>query len=485
MKRGLYRLLIALMAVALFVNVNNAHAGWVSDWVQQKVQSSPNYFQGQQRGYYSFGSFSARWRAPHTFYPFTISTPSLKVGCGGIDIFGGGFGFVNPKYLVQQLQTMLQAAPAVAFDIALKTLCEQCSQTIKSIEGIIQKLNGTQFNACKATRALMVSLVSKMSPEWAEKNRAAVDEAHQTLSGYVDMFTDIFEKQQHISPTNPSTSQPAAAQSSYKDMTKGCPSDLKELFATPDTTILEQVAKKSGFSQDYVNLIRGLVGDIQIKVVNNADGKPELRIIQIQPCPQNKGITLDDFYMGNVYAEPPSGPEACYNAHTLNLLTYVSNQLNGIHDRMVNGGKFTTEQISLMRSSPVPVYQALKMAIATGQDQSVIGTLTDVVAKAYAYGSMSDLYNATLHLIYTAREAIEKESMHSTTCNLSITAADMTALTNFVNVIYKKQQLILEDFMKTANEINSIASMVKNYREAKNIVASALAGAVNTPAVKF
>lgn len=482
MSRGKLLFLTVLLAFSLH---SIAYAGWVSDWVQQKVENSPNYFQGQQRGYYSFGSFSARWRAPHTFYPFTLSAPSLKVGCGGIDVFGGGFGFVNPKYLVQQLQTMLQAAPAVAFDIALKTLCEQCSQTVNWIESIVQKLNGLQFDACKATRAGIVALVSKLSPEWAEKNRAAVDEAHQTLSGYVDMFTDIFEKQQHISPTNPSTSQPAAAQSSYQEMTKGCPSDIKSLFATGNTTLLEQVAKKTGFSQDYVNLIRGLIGDIQIKVVNNTDGKPELKIIQIQPCPQNKSITLDDFYTGNVYAEPPSGPDACYDAHTLNLLTYVSNNLQDIYSRIVSNGKFTSQELALIQTSPVPVYQAIKMAIATGQEQSVIGTLTDIVAKAYAYGSMSDLYNAALHLIYTAREAIEKESMHSSNCNISITAADMTALTNFVNTIYKKQQLILQDYMKTANEINSIAEMVNNYRKVGNIIKAALSSAINTPALKL
>ncbi len=482
--RGGYKTLFLIFAFIFSVQ-SLAYGGWVNDWVQQKVATSPGYFQGQKRGYFTFGSFSARWKSPGTFYPFTFSVPSLKVGCGGIDIFGGGFGFVNPQYLVQQLQTMLQAAPAVAFDIALKTLCEQCSQTIGKIESMIQQLNGLQFNACKATRAGIVALVSKLSPEWADKNRAAVDEAHQTLHGFADMFTDIFESQQGISPTNPHTSQPASAQSSAQDMTKNCPQDIKDLFATNGTTVLEQVAKKSGFSSEYTNLIRGLVGDIQINVVNNHAGKPQLRIVQIQPCPQNKSITLDDFYMGNVYAEPPSGPQGCYNAHTLNLLTYVSNNLQSIYDKIVNGGAFTSQEVSIINTSPVPVYQALRMAVATGQEQSVIGTLTDVVAKAYAYGSMSDLYNAALHLIYTAREAIEKEGNHSPDCNLSITAADMTALTNFVNAIYKKQQLIMQDFMSVVGQINSLAAMVNNYRQAENIVKASLSSAVNSQAVKF
>ena len=102
-----------------------ARAGFVDDWITQKSETSPGYFEGQKRGYFTGGSFSARW--PQTRdYLVSFEPPRLKFGCGGIDAFMGGFSFMNFEYLVQKLQRIIQAAPAAAFDLALKNLCEPC-----------------------------------------------------------------------------------------------------------------------------------------------------------------------------------------------------------------------------------------------------------------------------------------------------------------------------------------------------------------------
>ncbi|MCP4339036.1 MAG: hypothetical protein GY799_09170, partial [Desulfobulbaceae bacterium] len=87
-------------------------AAWVDDWLQQKTTTSPNHFSGQQRGYYSGGSFNARWPNTST-YPVTVEMPRVKSGCGGIDVFMGGFSFMNTDYLVDKLQGILTNAAAV------------------------------------------------------------------------------------------------------------------------------------------------------------------------------------------------------------------------------------------------------------------------------------------------------------------------------------------------------------------------------------
>lgn len=81
---------IMTATIALFFFLPTiASAAWVDDWLQQKTTTSPNYFSGQQRGYYSGGSFNARW--PNTTsYPVTVEMPRIKSGCGGIDVFTGG-----------------------------------------------------------------------------------------------------------------------------------------------------------------------------------------------------------------------------------------------------------------------------------------------------------------------------------------------------------------------------------------------------------
>ena len=106
-------IVVAVIAGAMLSVPSAQAAGWVDDWLTQRAGSSPNYFAGQQRGYYSGGSFSGCWHNT-TSYPVTVETPRIKSGCGGIDVFMGGMSFLNTNYLVNKLQTILSGASAVA-----------------------------------------------------------------------------------------------------------------------------------------------------------------------------------------------------------------------------------------------------------------------------------------------------------------------------------------------------------------------------------
>ena len=145
---------IVVSVIMTLMLADNASAAWVDDWLDQKTTTSPNYLSGQQRGYYSGGSFNARWPSSVS-YPVTIETPRIKSGCGGIDVFMGGFSFMNTDYLVNKLQGILSGAASVAFDLGLKTLCEQCSNTIKNFEAISDKLNSMQLDECSAAKELV------------------------------------------------------------------------------------------------------------------------------------------------------------------------------------------------------------------------------------------------------------------------------------------------------------------------------------------
>ena len=145
-----HKLSMPILLIALLLP-SVASSAWVDDWLQQQTTTSPSYFPGQQRGYYSGGSFNARWPST-TDYPITIEPPRIKSGCGGIDVFMGGASFMNTDYLVDKLQGILTGAAAVAFDLALKTLCEQCSNTIKNFEAIADKLHSMQLEECAAAK---------------------------------------------------------------------------------------------------------------------------------------------------------------------------------------------------------------------------------------------------------------------------------------------------------------------------------------------
>ena len=92
-----------------------AHAqGWAESWFDNVTYTQPGSFEDQARGYVTAGGMSGRIDV-HDDYPLSLTLPKVKAGCGGIDMFLGGMSFLDPDYLVQKLETILQAAPAVAF----------------------------------------------------------------------------------------------------------------------------------------------------------------------------------------------------------------------------------------------------------------------------------------------------------------------------------------------------------------------------------
>lgn len=124
---------------------------WFDSLMNQNV-STPAVYMSQQRGYFTAGGIQSR--TPNSRLRFvSVTPPKMTAGCGGIDMFWGGFTFLNPEYLIQAFQNILSHAPAFAFDLALKTLCESCSETMKALENIANKLNSMAGDECAIAKA--------------------------------------------------------------------------------------------------------------------------------------------------------------------------------------------------------------------------------------------------------------------------------------------------------------------------------------------
>ncbi|WP_348656897.1 conjugal transfer protein TraH, partial [uncultured Sphingobium sp.] len=107
-----------------------AHAqSWAEHWFDNVTYTSPGSFEDQTRGYVTAGGMSGRIDV-HSDYLTSLTLPKVKAGCGGIDMFLGGMSFLDPDYLVQKLESILQAAPAVAFQYLLETLDEKMGNII-------------------------------------------------------------------------------------------------------------------------------------------------------------------------------------------------------------------------------------------------------------------------------------------------------------------------------------------------------------------
>lgn len=86
--------------------------------------------------------------------PFSVQAPSIKAGCGGIDMVFGSLGFLDKEQFVKFAEGIMAAAPGVAFDLALKTLCPSCSETLKALQAMANQINNMSTDSCAAATAL-------------------------------------------------------------------------------------------------------------------------------------------------------------------------------------------------------------------------------------------------------------------------------------------------------------------------------------------
>lgn len=462
------RVLQALTIFLLVITVSYSDAGFVDDWIDQSTTTAPGYFEGQKRGYVTGGSFSARLQTSND-YLFTVTPPKIKSGCGGIDAFMGGFGFLNFDYLVQKFQKILAAAPAAAFDIALKTLCESCANTIKSVEGIANSLNSLQLNDCQAGGALAAYLMSPLAPD---------NEALQTMTSKMQSdflinsgLDDLAKKVKDMSASN---NDKPAQNTDFTQMIAGCPPEIKAVLGT-NGSVLSNISQTLGSSSSYSDLFRGIVGDINVNIQ-----PAQLNISYMPHCDKNRDFTVESLLNGQTQGKDAGG--TCYDIPDANrnLRTFVNVKLLSIVNAMKTRGTIDSSDQAFIDGSGMPIWDALRTAVATKSESSVIIPLADLTAKAYALRIMEDLLSKAAFAFdkvteVASKQPSAKDDQPAHMCKITDMGA-VKMLPELQKRIVDVRAAVARSYMSTLTEVNSTMQLVQRFDDVNKKLKSDLSG---------
>ncbi|MEM3265083.1 MAG: conjugal transfer protein TraH [Thermoplasmata archaeon] len=391
-----------------------SQADWVSDWFQQATGTPPGNWNTRAQSYYYGGTFSARY-TPQTTNIVNLSLPSLDVGCGGISLFGGGFGFVNLQYLVQQLQQIIQMAPAMAFNLAIEAISEALHVNMNTIKSIIDRLNGLNLNACKASQALVAFTAKSLGAPTPGSYGNAVADFLQS-SGVENLY-DTIKTSFSAAGGNATTVADNISGGSFSNgnssMTSGCPQQLKNIInlATPSSngSFIDYEAQNLGLS-GYSSLIRSMIGDIIVKY--NSAQLPVFEYLPPNQC-NNAGISstnIDNFLNGIYYTESENG--SCTQQTIIingsqGLRAYVTSEMTNIVAHIKNGTALTPDEVNFLNNVPFNLGKMLTYNAVSGTDATFIASMTDYVAKAFAYQSIYNLYES-MNALLNALESIKQ-----------------------------------------------------------------------------
>lgn len=377
----------ALVAAASLLWPNEARADWVNEWFDQSTSVSSGGYQNQQRGFYSAGGFSGRYRMTNDFL-VTASPPRLEVGCGGIDLFSGGFTYLDPEYIVEKFERIIQASPAFAFDLAMTQYCQVCKDSMNTLTAITDQLNSIQLNDCRMSKRLVTAVAEDKNVAqelWAEAaGNFSITEA---LKKNPQDFQDQVRASNGAAPDD--------TQATLQD----CPDLFRRIFV--NGSVMQNAATEAGLGA-FAPVMRGLIGDARV-TYNSAQ-----RLYQVDTfwfCPSNALVQPDSFVTGTV--DQMSSTGTCSASGMAPVIEVVHARLDAIATKLRTPGGaagLTPEERAFVERSPFPLLTLFGNAAAQGNSAAMVDILSEPVAFSTAYRMLNDLWEVMRFVIHKANQ---------------------------------------------------------------------------------
>ncbi|MBE0623508.1 MAG: conjugal transfer protein TraH [Burkholderiales bacterium] len=341
--------------------------------------TSPGAFRGQTMNLYTGGALMMR--SPGRNFPLTdAQLPSLRAGCGGIDLFGGAFSFINKQQFVSLLRNIGSNAVGYAFKLALQSISPDIDKLLTELQDQINKINAMNINSCEAAQSLVNGVVG------AYDN--SVMSGCANISQYLGSVSDRVDARLSCA-TNAAGVVKAAAASADPN--------VRNATFVKGNVIWTALARVGGaISQAERELIMSVIGTVVLTPPQD-DGSGampryfEPTIVGLRDVLLGAGASAAQ---GNidVHVYVCDEPVDCLNPTrtTVSVQPFtqlVSARLLRMSDNIAKRTPQTSADIGFINNTSEPVYKMLAVANAapgSNTAETLIETYKDVIALDYA-----------------------------------------------------------------------------------------------------
>jgi conjugative transfer pilus assembly protein TraH len=312
--------------------------------------SKPYAYDGQRAGYATLGSLYVRTR-PRTTQLANIQLPSVNAGCGGIDIFGGAFSFLNAEELIALMEAIMQNATGFAFELALESMSPTVQEVVAKLRALAQQVNSTNIDSCETAQLLVGSV-------WP-RYEAASSHICRTIGSYEGGFADMVAARHGCS-----------AQPSQYGVLQSASPEMKEQVELDKNFAWEAIKKNAFLSSDeaLAYFFQTLTGTIIITAPANDDEGPRRRVLEPRALtPQAvrmlvEGGTMqmyrcdeDDLCLDPALTDVTLSADAALYRRTETVISAMS-------DAISNDTALADAAVALIGMTTIPIYDTLVTA---------------------------------------------------------------------------------------------------------------------------
>jgi conjugative transfer pilus assembly protein TraH len=424
---------MSFISTALHADISNDLMKFFKNAGMASNVTMPSAYKDQSAGYYTGGSLSVRTGVRNAQL-MSVQMPGFRGGCGGIDLWGGGFSHISSEQLVAMLKNIGSSAASYAFMLAIQSVSPKIYNIMNELNALATQINQTNINSCEAA----ATMLGGVWPKTDQSSKLLC----QSMGNQMGQFSDYAAARQGCGAkgNREGVLNNASQDPKYKDMLVGefnlawkaiqkndfliHDRQLAQLFLTLVGSI---VSRKNGENYEVVSLpshvdrddvLKGLLDGGEADIYDCNDDKclyPSLQKVNIQ---QDSSLVR--------------------KTHTV-LVSLV--------DKIYDEGPLTDDEKGFLNSTRLPVYKMLNVMTAyrRGECPLDIHHYAELIA-------FDILYKYILEVI---------DIVHDSVADLRSAQVDEAHMDRFLKQLQHARERILQKRQAAYQQMDSTLSFIQ------------------------
>lgn len=393
----------------------------------------PSAYKDQSAGYYTGGSLSVRTGVRNAQLA-SVQMPGFRGGCGGIDLWGGGFSHISAEDFVRVLKNIGSSAASYAFMLAIQSVSPQIYNIMNELNALATQINQTNINSCEAAATLLGGV-------WPKTDQSS-KHLCQAMGSQMGQFSDWANARQGCGAkgNRDSVLSHAHADPKYKDMLIGefnlawkaiqkneflrSDSQLAQLFLTLVGSI---ISRKNGENLEVSSLPSHADRDDLLNGLLEG-GKTDIYVCNDARClhPLKQKVTINQ---------------------SSSLIRRTHEILESLINKIYDEGALTEEEKAFLNSTRLPVYKMLNVMTAyrRGECPLDIHHYAELIA-------LDILYKYILEVI---------DIVHDSVSDLKSAQVDEAHMDRFLKQLQHARERILQKRQAAYQQMDSTLSFIE------------------------
>jgi len=401
----------------------------------------PEIWQDQLGGFATGGSLHVRTPSSNLDL-VTLDPPSFDAGCGGINAYFGGFGYINSAQFETLIKNIGSSAASYAMMLTMKSISPQIADLLENLEAMARFMNSQNINSCQ----MGASIASGMFPKNEQSQRLACQARKMGNSATGERVSNYFTARHdcsnadHMKSTNNSAQKdqpllPNEYNLVWYALSKESGSlntSDKEFLMSLSGTIIAKANNKSGTAFSHKNSLA-----INEKLLES--------LVTGGDAPNLKTYVCDE---QNLCLNPTIKPKQFKKEDS--MLHKVSKIIESLEQKIIqeNKGDNTTlsaEEKDFLTKSSIPILKLISLNAGL-KGHGVKHTVEDY-AESLAFDYVIGYLDSLIDFVYSALSHLEYAQIEG------------EVIKNFKQEIRSIKQLLFNERVKAFDRLNTLLSV--------------------------